>query len=814
METEGDLSEHTVEIVNMNNIPPVNGQLTDVEADNRPEDEFTETTLMYTKHTKIEVKDIYTEIRALKDIERFLESPTLLLNVHETRLEDIMDVVLKTLITKNEGSGIDLVTAREAFFTKDSVHHLSHVIQGTEKSEGSGWEETQCWLVAMAELSSVQQNYVAIARLRHATNLGRTLQGTHLAVLILSPRKTKMTKSSHETGRTFATLLSDIEIRQQLLAAENEEEFLKVLIEYKQSMASGEYQRKKKSAKRRALAARTSSFTHSGAASYRETLREEEVKEEPKMFSFGRGIKDDFLRRLPFYASDFVDGVVGHRTLHKLAATVMFLYFACLLPSIAFGVLNSKNTNGKIGVKQVIIAQTASGILYSLFSGQPLIVLLTTAPLALYVKVMHSICEDFNLDFYDMYTMTGLWNSFFLILYSVFGVSNIMRWSTRSINEIFALFISVAFVVASIESIYKEYNKPNCVGVPYSSCSLCQQSNITTDSSTCRAFGNEQCICSREGGTLYILLSCGCVLMGVTLYNFKKSPLLDANKREALADYALPMSVVFFSFVGSFVFKDITMHKLDYDTPIKFMIPAFSSLSVGAIFGACGLGFCLSLLFFVEQNIGSAIVNNPSNRLKKGSAHHLDLLVVAILNGVLSLFGLPWVHAALPHSPLHVRALADVEERVDQGHVFDTIIKVRENRLSILISHIMIGLSLLMIPIPLKYIPTAVLDGLFLFVAITPLSNNQMFERFLLLVTEQSAYPPNHYIRRVPQRKIHIYTGIQFLQLAIVCGFGFLGSAYTKMFFPVLLILLLPVRHILVPKLIDHKFLDAMDVNL
>lgn len=41
------------------------------------------------------------------------------------------------------------------------------------------------------------------------------------------------------------------------------------------------------------------------------------------------------------------------------------------------------------GVKQVIIAQTASGILYSLFSGQPLIVLLTTAPLALYVKGLY-----------------------------------------------------------------------------------------------------------------------------------------------------------------------------------------------------------------------------------------------------------------------------------------------------------------------------------------------------------------------------------------------------------------------------------------
>ena len=56
-------------------------------------------------------------------------------------------------------------------------------------------------------------------------------------------------------------------------------------------------------------------------------------------------------------------------------------------------------------------------------------------------------------------------------------------------------------------------------------------------------------------------------------------------------------------------------------------------------------------------------------RLKKGSAYHWDLLVVAVINGLLSGFGLPWVHAALPHSPLHVRALADVEDRVDQGHV-------------------------------------------------------------------------------------------------------------------------------------------------
>ena len=58
--------------------------------------------------------------------------------------------------------------------------------------------------------------------------------------------------------------------------------------------------------------------------------------------------------------------------------------------------------------------------------------------------------------------------------------------------------------------------------------------------------------------------------------------------------------------------------------------------------------------------------------MKKGTAYHWDLLIIAIVNAVISVFAFPMVHAALPHSPLHVRALADVEERVVQGHITQT----------------------------------------------------------------------------------------------------------------------------------------------
>ena len=40
-------------------------------------------------------------------------------------------------------------------------------------------------------------------------------------------------------------------------------------------------------------------------------------------------------------------------------------------------------------VQKVIISQTIGGVLFALVGGQPLVILLTTAPLALYIKGVH-----------------------------------------------------------------------------------------------------------------------------------------------------------------------------------------------------------------------------------------------------------------------------------------------------------------------------------------------------------------------------------------------------------------------------------------
>lgn len=63
--------------------------------------------------------------------------------------------------------------------------------------------------------------------------------------------------------------------------------------------------------------------------------------------------------------------------------------------------------------------------------------------------------------------------------------------------------------------------------------------------------------CRRENSLLFLLLMLGTVWLAVSLYNFNKTPYLQASKREMLADYALPVAVIALSFLGAFVFREV-----------------------------------------------------------------------------------------------------------------------------------------------------------------------------------------------------------------------------------------------------------------
>ncbi len=53
----------------------------------------------------------------------------------------------------------------------------------------------------------------------------------------------------------------------------------------------------------------------------------------------------------------------------------MFLFFACLAPAVGFGGLFALATNNAIGTVEMVSSTAACGVLYALFSAQPLTII-------------------------------------------------------------------------------------------------------------------------------------------------------------------------------------------------------------------------------------------------------------------------------------------------------------------------------------------------------------------------------------------------------------------------------------------------------
>ena len=146
-------------------------------------------------------------------------------------------------------------------------------------------------------------------------------------------------------------------------------------------------------------------------------------------------------------------------------------------------------------------AQFIGGTAFSLFSGEPL-------------------TQSNNINFLALYAWTGIFNGIFLVIFSLTNLSKLMKYSTRFVEETFAMFITCAFTLDSCKPLVQYFNKYYCDG------------------------------CDNSKPLLYLILNVSTLLIGITLFNFKKSVLLNGRIREIISDYALPISCLLTSFLG------------------------------------------------------------------------------------------------------------------------------------------------------------------------------------------------------------------------------------------------------------------------
>ena len=489
------------------------------------------------------------------------------------------------------------------------------------------------------------------------------------------------------------------------------------------------------------------------------------------------GLIADIRRRLPNYASDFKDGLTI-----KSIGPVLFLFFACLAPSVTFGGIMADKTGGNIGAVEMIVSTAFCGIVYALFAGQPLNMLGGTGPMLIITSILYALSVEFEVEFLPAYAWVGLWSGLFLIILAVTDASFLMRFFTRFTDEIFAALISVIFIVEALSKIFGHF-LVDSVG--------------------------------HDSALLTLMLALGTFYIASSLSRFKRSRYLQHQIREFLTDFGPTIAIISMTTIA------VLYHAVNIDSLAVpqsfgttsgrpwFTNPMDAPLKVKL--GAAIPALLVAVLVYLDQNITARLINNKDNKLTKGEGYHLDVGIVGTLIAICSLFGLPWLVAATVRSLNHLRSLATTEEVIGpEGDRADRIINVRENRITGLSIHILIGVSLLALPL-LKNIPMAVLYGLFLYMGIVSMAGNQFFERLNLWPMDSSLYPSNHYTRRVPIWTIHKFTAIQLACLALL---WIIRVSAVGIIFPLAIAGLVPLRFALDRyfRQEDLELLDAEEI--
>ncbi len=505
------------------------------------------------------------------------------------------------------------------------------------------------------------------------------------------------------------------------------------------------------------------------------------LKTAPRMFA---GLKADIQRRLPFYVDDFVCGLRG-----KALASIVFMFFACLAPAVTFGGFMGLETGGAIGAPEMLISTAVCGLIYALLAGQPLIIIGGIGPLLIFTIILYQLCVDMDqgANFLGIYGWVGLWTALMTVLLAVTNASNLMKYFTRFTDEIFSALMSLIFIYKAVQALVATF----------------KESGGGADGSA-------------EKALLALVLAVGTFYIAMTLAGFRRSKYLFPWMREFLSDFGPSLALGCMIAVAWWLGGPSTLDTLEVGGPAtagdasSSMFVDLWSVPLWIKFAAAGPAALATVLIFLSQNITARLVNSPENKLNKGESYHLDLAVVGGLVGLCSLVGWPWMVAATVRSLAHVRSLAFVEESVREDDKQDEIIHVLETRVTGVAIHLLIGGTLLVLPL-LKYVPMATLYGIFLFMGFASLRGIQFIDRLGYWLMDSALYPINHYTRRVPTRTIHLFTLVQFICLIVLCLINVSPYEPVRILFPIFIALLVPIRSMLGHFFdADHlAFLDA-----
>ncbi|KAB0354213.1 hypothetical protein FD755_022751 [Muntiacus reevesi] len=685
--------------------------------------------------------------------------------------------------------------------------------------------------VLVGEVDFLDSPFIAFVRLQQAVMLGALTEvpvPTRFLFILLGPKG--KAKSYHEIGRAIATLMSDevfhdiaykAKDRQDLIAGIDE--FLDevivlppgewdpaIRIEPPKSLPSSDKRKNMYSGGENVQM--NGDTPHDGGHGGGGHADCEELQRTGR---FCGGLIKDIKRKAPFFASDFYDAL----NIQALSA-ILFIYLATVTNAITFGgLLGDATDNMQVGLVWEDTNSTAR---------------LPSSPLQLSEKQM--AFQDHNFDYLEFRLWIGLWSAFLCLILVATDASFLVQYFTRFTEEGFSSLISFIFIYDAFKKMIKladyypinsnfkvGYNTQfSCVCMPPEPVNISVSNDTTLTLEDLPTVSSSDMYhnatfdwaflttkeCLKYGGKLMgnncgfvpditlmsFILFLGTYTSSMALKKFKTSPYFPTTARKLISDFAIILSILIFCVIDALVGVDtpklIVPSEFKPTSPNRgWFVAPFGGNPWWVYLAAAIPALLVTILIFMDQQITAVIVNRKEHKLKKGAGYHLDLFWVAILMVVCSFMALPWYVAATVISIAHIDSLKMETETSAPGEQ-PKFLGVREQRVTGTLVFILTGLSVFMAPI-LKFIPMPVLYGVFLYMGVASLNGVQFMDRLKLLLMPLKHQPDFIYLRHVPLRRVHLFTFLQVLCLALL---WILKSTVAAIIFPVMILALVAVR--------------------
>lgn len=505
----------------------------------------------------------------------------------------------------------------------------------------------------------------------------------------------------------------------------------------------------------------------------------------------GRGILNDLRARISVYPSDITDAYN-----YRVIPSVVYIFFTNLLPAIAFAQDMFDRTNNAYGVNEVLISSAIAGVVFGLFSGQPLCIVGVTGPIAIFSYTVYDIIKDRGTPYFPFMCWIYLWSMVMHFAIAILNWVTYLKIISNFSCEVFGFFICVIYCQKAVAIL----------------------SNQFTESGPASGF------CSVMVALLMVLFGLGSVVFGTNLHYFKPP------FRKLFVDYGVPLAVIFFTGFIHFgrYLDDVELARLP--TTRAFQPTSSSSalgrehgwfihfwpgknISVGDMFFAIPFAILLTFLFYFDHNVSSLMCQLKDFPLKKPASFHWDFMLLGLTTGLAGILGFPAPNGLIPQAPLHTSSL--VVEDFKTGRPESVVEQRFTNTAQGAATFVMMSGPLLVV---LGLIPQAILAGLFFIMGISGLHGNIITNRirFIFIDEDYIRHDPHcpqyfkemHSIPKEKRKWFYVYLILQLIasgaEIAITLTRGAIG-------FPAVLVFFALCAKYVWPWIIPQEDLDYLD---